>query len=403
MMWVGGIVAFRVRKPQPRDRKRCWLWEGCLHSQTQSKQTVVAEPQHPVGVSVVAMSAQAAPSISASPDTKKADETKCSSEAATAVVSQKDTCAVGVDSFVYEGRILVWSFPKALGGWHIFGSSWACDRTAFQIPELSWAFDAGFLAHPQLRTHIFISHAHGDHCTDIVHMASRHLPPHVFVPHDVVEPMRRYIDAFLSLRLSIKPSEVKDLLPSYHLHGVGPGDGFELPASKKRKTWVEVFGCDHSVTSVGYGFSWIRRKLRAELASLSGKEIKTLKQSGQEITEVQHIPAFAFLGDTTTKVYDEHPEVFKYPVIVAECTFLREQDDDRAQKTKHSTFAKLKPHLLKHRGCQWVLIHFSHRYSTEDIRQFFADVWAKQPELRHVTPFIRSADAKVLPDNPFNH
>lgn len=47
-------------------------------------------------------------------------------------------------------KALVWKFPKNVGPYTLYGDSWACDKTAFQIPELQWTLDSGFVPHPQV-------------------------------------------------------------------------------------------------------------------------------------------------------------------------------------------------------------------------------------------------------------
>jgi len=113
---------------------------------------------------------------------------------------------------------------------------------------------------------------------------------------------------------------------------------------------------------------------------------------------------FAFLGDTTVQFFTEQQEkeekgedsIFRYPLIITECTFLGndDKDEERAANTKHVFWPHLKPIIERHQDIIFVLIHFSHRNSESTIRDFF-----QKENLRNVVPFIESLDAKVIQHN----
>eukprot|EP00927_Polykrikos_kofoidii_P027256 TRINITY_DN24050_c0_g1_i1.p1 TRINITY_DN24050_c0_g1~~TRINITY_DN24050_c0_g1_i1.p1 ORF type:complete len:619 (-),score=80.77 TRINITY_DN24050_c0_g1_i1:138-1994(-) len=70
--------------------------------------------------------------------------------------------------------------------------------------------------------------------------------------------------------------------------------------------------------------------------------------------------------------------IFQCPNIVIECTFLgaggmtEDEADREAIKRTHTSWRHLKPYVLAHPDCTFVLVHFSRRYSDAEIRAYFA-------------------------------
>jgi ribonuclease Z len=85
-------------------------------------------------------------------------------------------------------------------------------------------------------------------------------------------------------------------------------------------------------------------------------------------------PLFAFMGDTAATVFTRNPHLATtYPLIITECSFIDSSlHADRARSTKHTLWADLEPHVRAHPQTTWVLIHFSHQYRAEQIKEFFA-------------------------------
>ena len=83
-------------------------------------------------------------------------------------------------------------------------------------------------------------------------------------------------------------------------------------------------------------------------------------------------PRFAFLGDTTTKVFKVHEDTLKkVPLIITECTFLEPEHVQNAEKSCHTHWSDLEPIVKDWTQCTFVLIHFSHQYKNSYIREFF--------------------------------
>ncbi len=82
-----------------------------------------------------------------------------------------------------------------------------------------------------------------------------------------------------------------------------------------------------------------------------------------------------------------NPEIFQYPDIIVECTFLginevTEGDDlKQADKTKHCHWERLRPLIQANRNCRFILYHFSQRYKARDIEAFFKDPKNQEPNV----------------------
>jgi ribonuclease Z len=159
----------------------------------------------------------------------------------------------------------------------------------------------------------------------------------------------------------------------YRYHGKIHNDTFEIIA-KKTKMKVQVFKCDHCIPTISYGFTEPKHKLKTEYQGIPGKELACLKMSGTEITQEVLYKRFAYVCDTTIKVLEKHPEIIDYPVIFIECTFLYHDDLELASTKKHIHWEQLEPYVRKFPNTQFMLIHFSQRYSDEDINNFFKKV-----------------------------
>ena len=100
----------------------------------------------------------------------------------------------------------------------------------------------------------------------------------------------------------------------------------------------------HRVPCVGYSIFRIQEKLKEEYRSLPGMEIGKLKKQGVAITDRVEAPVLCFMGDTTVQAFHDHPEILEqHSVIVVECSFLLDDDVQRAKTTTHMHWNDLRP------------------------------------------------------------
>lgn len=174
---------------------------------------------------------------------------------------------------------------------------------------------------------------------------------------------------------------------------VSQGDDFMLPI--KQPVRVNVFQMRHAVPCVGYGVVPLKKKLRDEYRGVAGSELGRLRKEGVKIEDIVENAAsgFVYCGDTGIEAIVEHMEAFsKYGTIIVESTFLYAAEGltdeaimERCTRDGHIFFPQLLPFILAHRQIRWVLIHFSLRYTREEIRSFFESDALKQHDLSHVT------------------
>lgn len=264
---------------------------------------------------------------------------------------------------------------------------------------MGWTLDCGFIPHPQRRSHLFLTHAHGDHSTSLPFVISRHCPPDIFLPEATVEACRSYLERHLDFRLH--GQEIESFLPTFALHGVTAGSKHRLSGKVHSDKIVEVFSVYHSVACVGYGFSQEKKRLKPEYQGLPGAKLGQLRKEGTVIDQNYESPMFAFMGDTTAQFYREHAElekegkenIFRFPLIITECTFLgdHEEDAQRAEQTKHTLWPELKPIVQAHPQVTFLLIHFSLRYSEVEVRAFF-----QKENLPNVVAFVEQDGASPV-------
>ena len=125
---------------------------------------------------------------------------------------------------------------------------------------------------------------------------------------------------------------------------------------------------DHSVDSIGYGVSQIKKKL-------TGKEIAQLSKSGVSVNIEHLVNHFIFMGDTyITPFINQEQEICAYKSIIIECSFMLDDDYDHAIQKKHIHWSDLHPFVVRHPECDFILTHFSPRYKQVEIQAFFSIV-----------------------------
>lgn len=295
--------------------------------------------------------------------------------------------------------ILEYRFPKPHAQLVLTGRSRAAWHTSFVIPQLNLLLDAGLVVNKLRPKHIFLTHGHSDHTLLAPAFTKRDDPPDVYCPVG----MRKAFDDFMLAKtilnrggeIALDDAEEMGLefpgvnaeqaedgrspaeaawLTTHVTHGVRDGDVIPLPRLKGLS--AQAFACDHTVPCVGYVFSTTTHKLLPEYTSLPGAELKALREAGTALTAPHTVPIFAFLGDTTAKTLADAPAWLQQgiPVVVTECSFLREEHRAQAVKTKHTLWSDLEPVVRRWPGTTFVLTHFSLRYSEKEVVTFFREM-----------------------------
>ncbi len=267
------------------------------------------------------------------------------------------------------------SHPLKNTPFSLSGYSRAANVTGFYVKELDLMLDAGMGSHfnPKI---ILITHSHTDHCFQLpMLLTGITTKPKVVVPSGT----GRYFEAFLTsvAQLTCETKSVDFTYFTEEVVEVKGGSEF-LWSNKNSEYLVSVLACSHSVTSVGYGVSKIQKKLKPEFSGRTPKELKVLKALGTSMTTTLEVPLFLYLGDSDIQVF-ENEEVFRFPTVITECTYLNEPE--LAEKNKHICLSQLKKVILDHPDTTFMVYHFSLRYSDEELKEAFS-------EFKNVIPLI---------------
>lgn len=260
------------------------------------------------------------------------------------------------------------SRPKAkhrleIEGYPVEGLSIGGQETCVIFPTLSLAFDIGRCPQRAIsQEFLFISHGHLDHIGGLpMYVATRGLfrlrPATIFVPAC----LRDLVERLFEVHRAIDQSELK-----HNLVPLEVGEEYEL----RRDIKVRAFRTYHAIPSQGYVIYSVKQKLKQEFIGLPGSEIKRLKLSGVEITNMVSTPEIAFTGDTTSDfILDpDNADVLGAKILVVESTFLDDSISvEHAREYGHTHLFEIASQSDKLGNKAILLIHFSARYTAEEI------------------------------------
>ncbi|XP_054808127.1 tRNase Z TRZ1 isoform X1 [Prosopis cineraria] len=268
----------------------------------------------------------------------------------------------GSDSFSEKGKDLI------IEGYPIQGLSIGGQETCIIFPSLKLAFDIGRCPPRAVcQDFLLISHSHMDHIGGLpMYVATRGLyrmkPPTIIVPSSVKEDVEKLFEVHRKL----DHSELK-----HNLVGLDIGEEFYLRNDIK----VKAFKTYHVIPSQGYVLYSVKKKLKHEYLGLPGNEIKKLKFSGVEITYTLEEPEIAFTGDTMSDfiVDDSNIDALRARILVMECTFVNDSITvTHARDYGHTHLSEIISHAGKLQNRAILLIHFSARYTEEEIQEAIA-------------------------------
>jgi ribonuclease Z len=285
---------------------------------------------------------------------------------------------------------VAWPVPNT--PWTLQGHSRGSERTGFCIPELHVALDAGISSYMGLQTAL-LTHSHGDHASQLPSMAHSNKRVTIRGPPSAAAGVRAYCASYVAMdsgqysgctcgpaaagceteavpthSTGRTPVKVRPPLPPL-FEPMAVGDRFNL----RPDVIVTAVECLHAVPCHGFVFSAVRSKLLPECAGLSASALRSRRQSGQAVSETVEKPLLVYLGDTAVGVFDTPAmrDVMAHaPVVVVECTFV----EGEWAKRGHIAWSELAPVCARYPAVHFVLIHFSWRYTDEDVLAYFRGV-----------------------------
>lgn len=251
----------------------------------------------------------------------------------------------------------------------ITGYSTALFSTWYFVEELGLLLDAGdglmsaLLQKSRKINHVFISHADRDHLTGLLQfnqLNAREGYPVIHYPKDCrsFPFMQEFFGRFdpYAVGTQWRPVTADEEIRVKDDIVVVPVRNGHVPAPP------EV------MRSLGFKVYQTKRKLRPELAHLSGEEIRKIGiEKGKEATTVEvRTNILSYSGDTPV---DDLHKWDDTKILIHEATFLEREEEIKihAHKNKHSRLDEVIEMVSGSNIEKLILGHFSSRYNAEQI------------------------------------
>ncbi|MDJ1469503.1 MBL fold metallo-hydrolase [Xanthocytophaga flava] len=251
----------------------------------------------------------------------------------------------------------------------ITGYSTALFSTWYFIEELGILFDAGdgvssgLLQKSRKIEHVLISHADRDHLTGLLQLNQLNARPGypvIYYPQNSgsfppLEAFSKKFDPHVNGTQWIPTKEGVEIRIREDIVAIPIQNGHVVTQGK-------------GIKSLSYHIVQTKRKLKPELAKLSGMEIKRIvEEQGKVNTTVEvRTNLISYSGDTPV----EDPQRWKdTKILIHEATFLDGEEDAkiRPHSNKHSTLEEVMEMIGSSTIETLILGHFSSRYSAEQI------------------------------------
>lgn len=244
-----------------------------------------------------------------------------------------------------------------LAGIAIEAASVAGVETTIQVPAFDLAFDMGSCTrNASRRSTVAFTHGHVDHMGALAtHCATRALvgqpPPTYVVPRVILGDVQALLDAWRRLDFSEMPCSLRPVDPG---DAVSLGKGVEL----------RVHRAIHRVPTLAYVVWSRRRRLREDLVGQPPSALTAARARGEDISQLEEFPEFAFTGDTRIELFEWEPVFRRARVLVMEVTFLDGRVSvERARAKGHVHLDEVIDRAGMFENRAILFTHLSQRYS----------------------------------------
>jgi len=253
-----------------------------------------------------------------------------------------------------------------IGDLEIIGYSVAGEETVVAVPQLDVCFDVGKAPSRIVPiNHILLTHGHMDHAAGIAYYLSHRnfcgqSAGTILAPANLLGPIQELIDAWGRLDGNKIPA---------NLVGVKAGDEYQI----KPNLFTRVFPTKHSKGSVGYTVIEKRKKIKPEYARLKSPQIVELKKQAVEIDYPVELPIVTYLGDTQYVDFSELEYIAQSKILIAECTFYKDEHAERAQAGRHMHINEFAALLEKLSNEHVIITHTTQRTPMPQIRKILKE------------------------------
>jgi ribonuclease Z len=274
----------------------------------------------------------------------------------------------------------------------IVGLGRSADASSYFLPELGIVFDAGIHVKSIQPKTVLLTHGHRDHIAALpTHAAAK---CKILCPQAIAPLVRRFLLAEAQLNYgdaTQTDEETTTALGDYDILPVTDGEEFLLPREcyqgSPTPIGVQVFRAPHKegVPAISYGLYRVKTRLKPEFASLPKSELGAFIQKEIAITESFNEGLLFYTGDTTINLLRERwKEILpKYKHVIHEVTFLGKPSSELDESTRrkgHTHYSQLHPWICAFPETTFVCVHWSLRYSREDVLNFFEEEYGGVPK-----------------------
>jgi len=283
----------------------------------------------------------------------------------------------------------------------LIGLGRSADASAYFLPELGIALDAGLHVSSLQPKTVLLTHGHRDHIGALpVHASHDSL---IIVP----EPIQKLVHNFLVAEAQLNYGDVTqteeetlEALGGFNTMGVKDGTKIMLPKDKYTGSptplGIQVFAAPHKegVPACSYGVFRRKQRLKKEYQSMSKSELgavlRTKRETGKSqedksITESYDEGVLFYTGDTTISLLRERwREILpNYKYIIHEVTFLgppSSELDVSSEAKGHTHYSQLHPWICAFADTTFICVHWSLRYGREEVLDFFRTNYGGVPK-----------------------